>query len=568
MPGALLLASPSAPADARRRVRPARLRRGKMNVNSASGQSKAFVWNRIAGKQRQPPARPSFGYTEPSVSRFNQEAYDFSMEVKDSKGVPASVMQEEEKGKEAERARWYTDTILQAELADYSPVKGCMVVRPYGYALWEQIQKALDQMIKDTGHSNAYFPMFIPESFLKKEKEHVEGFAPECAVVTHGGGKELEEPLIVRPTSETIINFMFAKWVQSWRDLPILINQWANVVRWEMRTRLFLRTTEFLWQEGHTAHATAEEAEEEAQRMLGVYREFAENWMALPVLTGEKTENERFAGAVRTYCIEAMMRDGKALQAGTSHFLGQNFSKAFDIKYQSPEGGLEHVWQTSWGVSTRLIGAIILGHGDDKGLILPPRLAPVQIVIVPIYKTDEEKATVLERCQQIFAELKPRFRVHLDQREQYTPGWKFNHWEQKGVPLRVNIGPKDVAGNVVEIARRDTGEKVRGVSQASLVGELEGLLPAVQKAIYERALAFRKENTRQLANYGEFKATLEERSGFVEAHWCGSSACEASIKEETKATIRLIPFDWQPDSGKCIRCGGAGKTRVVYAKAY
>jgi len=478
------------------------------------------------------------------------------------------MTQEEEKGKEAERARWYTDTIVQSELADYSPVKGCMVIRPYGYALWEQMQRALDQMIKDTGHSNAYFPMFIPESFLKKEKEHVEGFAPECAVVTHGGGKELEEPLIVRPTSETIINYMFAKWVQSWRDLPILINQWCNVVRWEMRTRLFLRTTEFLWQEGHTAHATENEAEEEAQRMLQVYREFAENWMALPVLTGEKTESERFAGAIRTYCIEAIMRDGKALQAGTSHCLGQNFAKAFGIQYQSAEGGLEYAWQTSWGVSTRLVGALVMGHGDEKGLILPPKLAPFQVVIVPIYKSDDEKATVFECCRRIADELKPTMRVHLDDRENYTPGYKFNHWEQKGVPIRLNIGPKDVANNAVEVVRRDTGEKIRNVSQAGLVNELSGLLVAVQKGIYDRALAFRQENTRKLTDYAEFKASLDERNGFIEAHWCGSSGCEAMIKEETKATIRVIPFAWEPVDGKCIRCGADSKTRVVFARAY
>lgn len=488
------------------------------------------------------------------------------MEVKDN--LEAMNISEEDKGKDAERARWYTETILQSELADYSPVKGCMVIRPYGYSLWEQIQKVLDQMIKDTGHSNAYFPMFIPESFLTKEKEHVEGFAPECAVVTHGGGKKLEEPLIVRPTSETIINYMFAKWVQSWRDLPILINQWANVVRWEMRTRLFLRTTEFLWQEGHTAHATAEEAEEEARRMLEVYRDFAENWMALPVLTGEKTDNERFAGAVRTYCIEAMMRDAKALQAGTSHFLGQNFAKAFEIKFQSAEGGLEFAWQTSWGVSTRLVGAIIMGHGDEKGLVLPPKLAPIQVVIVPIYKSDEEKATVFERCEQIQNMLKPSMRVHFDRREQYTPGWKFNHWEQKGVPVRLNVGPKDVAGNVVEIARRDTREKIRGVSMSGLENEVAGLLTAIQKNIFERALAFRKENTRQVADFSEFKSTLDEKNGFIEAHWCGSSSCEAAIKEESKATIRVIPFDWEAQDGNCIRCGSKATKKVVFARAY
>ncbi len=489
------------------------------------------------------------------------------MEVKDNQGVQ-TMMQEEDKGKDAERARWYTDTVLQAELADYSPVKGCMVIRPYGYSLWENIQRALDQMIKDTGHQNAYFPMFIPESFLTKEKEHVEGFAPECAVVTHGGGKKLEEPLIVRPTSETIINHMFAQWVQSWRDLPLLINQWANVVRWEMRTRLFLRTTEFLWQEGHTAHATSQEAEDEARRMLEVYRDLAENWLALPVLTGEKTENERFAGAVRTYCIEGLMRDGKALQAGTSHFLGQNFARAFDIKFQSAEGALEYAWQTSWGVSTRLVGAIVMGHGDEKGLVLPPKVAPVQVVIVPIYKTEEEKATVMDNCKELAATLKPHVRVHFDDRDNQTPGWKFNHWEQKGVPVRLNVGPRDVAGKVVEIARRDTGEKIRGLSQAGIVNEISGLLTAIQKNIFDRALAFRKENTHKVKDYAEFKSKLDERNGFIEAHWCGSSACEAAIKEETKATIRVIPFDWKPEDGQCIRCGNKSTTKVVFARAY
>ncbi|MBX9878071.1 MAG: proline--tRNA ligase [Candidatus Obscuribacterales bacterium] len=488
------------------------------------------------------------------------------MEVKDTDNAQETF--EEEKGKDAERSRWYTDVVTGAELADYSPVKGCMVIRPYGYALWENLQRALDQMIKDTGHQNAYFPMFIPESFLNKEKEHVEGFAPECAIVTHGGGKKLDEPLVVRPTSETIINHMFAKWVQSWRDLPILINQWANVVRWEMRTRMFLRTTEFLWQEGHTAHATEEEAEKEARVALEMYRVLAEEWMALPVITGEKTEAERFAGAVRTYCIEAMMRDGKALQAGTSHFLGQNFAKAFDIQFQAPEGGLEHAWQTSWGVSTRLIGAIIMGHGDEKGLILPPKLAPIQVVIVPIYKKEDEKARVLDRCRQIAAELKPTMRVFLDDRDTQTPGWKFNHWEQKGVPLRLNIGPRDVDSNVVEIARRDTGEKLRGVSQDGLAAELGKLLETIQKAIFERAVQFRKEHSVTIDNYDDFCAKLDEGNYFIEAHWCKSGQCEAQIKQDTKATIRVIPFDWKPQPGKCIRCGTASDTKVIFAKAY
>jgi prolyl-tRNA synthetase len=468
----------------------------------------------------------------------------------------------------SDRAKWYTDIVQQAELADYAPVKGCMVIKPYGYALWERIQGALDGMIKETGHQNAYFPLLIPESFLKKEAQHVEGFAPECAVVTHGGGKKLEEPLIIRPTSETIINHMFSKWVQSWRDLPLLINQWANVVRWEMRTRLFLRTLEFLWQEGHTAHATEIEAEEEAKKMLEVYRTLAEDWLALPVLTGEKTERERFAGAVRTYCIEALMRDGKALQAGTSHFLGQNFAKAFDIKFQSAEGGLEYAWQTSWGVSTRLIGALILGHGDEKGLILPPKVAPIQVVIVPIYKTDEENTTVTETCKRIVGELKPTIRVHFDERDNYTPGFKFNHWEQKGVPIRLNIGPKDVANNVVEIARRDTREKIRGVAQASLLNEITGLLDAIQKNIFNSAVEYRKANTHFAKDYDEMKDLLAKKTGFIEVYWDGTSEDEARVKDETKATVRLIPFAQTNEPGKCMLTGKETTRKVIFARAY
>lgn len=469
--------------------------------------------------------------------------------------------------KESDRSKWYTDTILQTELADYAPVKGCMVIRPYGYALWENIKNALDKMIKDTGHQNAYFPLFIPESFLNKEKEHVEGFAPECAVVTHGGGKKLEEPYIVRPTSETIINFMFAKWVQSWRDLPILCNQWANVVRWEMRTRLFLRTAEFLWQEGHTAHATKEEAEDEAKLMLEKYRELAEDWLALPVLTGLKTERERFAGAVDTYCIEAMMRDGKALQAGTSHFLGQNFAKAFDIQFQDKDGNLEFAWQTSWGVSTRLVGAIVLGHGDDKGLILPPKIAPIQIVIVPIYKTEEERALVDEHARRIEKELKENFRVHYDNRDNLTPGFKFNHWEQKGVPVRINLGPKDIANEVVEIARRDTREKIRGVRQAGLVNELSGLLDQIQKQIFNNALEFRKKNTVRVKTYDELKAALEEKNVFVETFFDGTGDDEGRIKTETKATVRCIPFD-QNEEGECMLTGRKTNRKVIFARSY
>lgn len=488
------------------------------------------------------------------------------MEVKENETMAVDEMDEAE-DKESDRSKWYTDTILQSELADYAPVKGCMVIRPYGYALWENIQKALDKMIKDTGHQNAYFPMLIPESFLNKEKQHVEGFAPECAVVTHGGGKKLEEPLIVRPTSETIINFMFAKWVQSWRDLPILCNQWANVVRWEMRTRLFLRTLEFLWQEGHTAHATEDEAETEAKLMLEQYRKLAEDWLALPVLTGEKTERERFAGAVRTYCIEAMMRDGKALQAGTSHFLGQNFAKAFDITFQDKDGNLEHAWQTSWGVSTRLVGAIVLGHGDDKGLILPPKVAPIQVVIVPIFKTDEEKALVYEHCNRIKNELGDDIRVHFDDRDQHTPGFKFNYWEQKGVPVRLNIGPKDVANEVVEIARRDTREKIRGVRQAGLANELSGLLDQIQKNIFNNALEFRKKNTVSVKTYDELKQVLADKNVFVETFFDGNGDDEGRIKDETKATVRLIPFD-QTEEGECFLTGRKTKRKVVFARSY
>lgn len=484
----------------------------------------------------------------------------------EAKGATQEIHDEAKLDKEEKN--WYADIVQAAELADYSPVKGCMVIRPYGYALWENIQRVLDKMIKDTGHQNAYFPMFIPESFLNKEKEHVEGFAPECAVVTHGGGKKLEEPLIVRPTSETIINHMFAKWVQSWRDLPLLINQWANVVRWEMRTRLFLRTTEFLWQEGHTAHATEAEAEEEAKRMLEVYRDLAENWLALPVLTGQKTNNERFRGAVRTYCIEAMMRDGKALQAGTSHFLGQNFAKAFEIRFQGHDGNLEYAWQTSWGVSTRLIGALVLGHGDQKGLILPPKIAPVQVVIVPIYKSEAEKSTVYECCTKLAAELASVARVQFDDRDQHTPGFKFNHWEQKGVPVRINVGPRDVQNNVVEIARRDTGSKVRDIAQSGIAQTIEKLLVEVQSSIFERALQFRKDNTIAVSTYAELKAALAEKPCFMEAYFDGTDEDELRIKEETKATVRTIPFGQDGAEGKCIYTGKTTSRKVVFAIAY
>jgi len=488
------------------------------------------------------------------------------MEIKE-KTMQAFDSNEAESEAESTLAKWYTDTILQSQLADYAPVRGCMIIRPYGYALWENIQQSLDRMIKDTGHQNAYFPLFIPESFLNKEKEHVEGFAPECAVVTHGGGKKLEEPLIIRPTSETIINHSFAKWVQSWRDLPILINQWANVVRWEMRTKLFMRTTEFLWQEGHTAHATEQEAQEEAKKMLQVYKTLVEEYLAVPVIDGEKTARERFAGAVNTYSIEAHMQDGKALQAGTSHFLGQNFAKAFEIQFQNAQGNLEYAWQTSWGVSTRLIGAIILCHGDKKGLILPPKIAPVQVVIVPIYKTDEEKTLVLNYCESMAAELKGNLRVHIDARENLTPGFKFNDWELKGVPLRINIGPRDVTSNVAEIVRRDSGEKIRNVARAGLLIELSKLLQVIQKNLYDLALSRCQKNTYRVKNYAELKSLLAEKNCFIEAFWAGSDEDEAKIKEETKATIRVIPFE-QSETGSCFYTGKSGGKKIVLARAY
>jgi len=466
-------------------------------------------------------------------------------------------------------SRWYTDVIAAAKLADYSPIKGCMVIRPNGYALWEKMQSALDKMFKDTGHVNAYFPLFIPESFMHKEAEHVEGFAPECAVVTHGGGKKLEEPLMVRPTSETIIWSMYKKWIQSYRDLPILINQWANVVRWEMRTRLFLRTTEFLWQEGHTAHATAEEAEQETLKLLDVYTHFAHDYMAIPVIRGIKTEQEKFAGAVRTYCIEAMMQDKRALQAGTSHNLGQNFARAFDVTFQDEKGNLDHVYATSWGVSTRLIGAIIMMHGDDNGIIMPPKLAPMQIVIVPIWKNEGDKNSILEKLEQISIEWNGRFSFHVDDREGYRPGWKFNEWEQYGVPVRIEVGPKDLEKNQVVMVRRDTREK-QPVSFDSLTSTLEKTLEAIQINLYKRALKFKDDNSIYLDDYEEFKKQINDPSGFFWVHWCGSPECENRLQEETKATIRCIPIDENvcKEDGKCLICGAASKERVVVAKSY
>ncbi len=465
-------------------------------------------------------------------------------------------------------SRWYTDVVLKAELADYSPVKGSMVIRPYGYGLWENMRDKLDQRFKDTGHVNAYFPMLIPESFMSKEAEHVEGFSPELAVVTHGGGKKLEEPLVLRPTSETIIWDMYRKWIQSHRDLPILINQWANVIRWEMRTRLFLRTTEFLWQEGHTAHATAEEAEEETRRMLDVYADFAETEMAVPVIKGIKTEREKFAGAVRTYCIESLMGDKKALQAGTSHNLGQNFAKAFDVTYQSETGEREHVWATSWGVSTRLVGALVMAHGDDDGIIMPPRLAPIQTVIVPIYKKDDERAATVAEAHRVGKILKDAgIRAHVDDRDNFKPGWKYAEWELKGVPLRLEIGPKDLEKKSVFSARRDIREKI-GFPVDGIVDAVNERLDTIQKALFDKALQFRADNTHRVEDWNQFKDVLENKGGFLYAHWDGSTETEEAIQEETKATIRAIPLDDDFEDGVCVYSGKPSKRRVLFAKAY
>lgn len=463
-------------------------------------------------------------------------------------------------------SRWYTDVVRRAELADYSPVKGCMVIRPYGYAIWELMQQSLDRRFKATGHVNAYFPLLIPLSLLEKEADHVEGFAPQVAMVTKGGGEQLEEPLVIRPTSEAIIGTMYAKWIQSWRDLPILINQWANIVRWEKVTRLFLRTTEFLWQEGHTAHETAEEAEEETLRILEIYRDFAEADLAMPVITGRKSESEKFAGAVRTYSIEALMGDGRALQAGTSHNLGQNFAKAFNITFQARDKSVQHIWGTSWGVSTRLIGGVIMTHGDESGLIFPPRIAPYQVVIVPIPRGNWRE-TVLPHAQAIKADLERQgIRVVLDDSDAYTPGWKFAEWELRGVPLRIEIGPRDIERAQVLSVRRDTREK-RPLPVAGLAGTVRDLLDDIQQGLFDRALRFREEHTSVVASYDEFRQVMDGRPGFVLAPWCGSGTCEAEIKAETQATIRNLPLQDEP-GGVCIRCGQAAVTRAYFAKAY
>jgi prolyl-tRNA synthetase len=458
-----------------------------------------------------------------------------------------------------------------ADLADYAPVRGCMVIKPYGYALWENIQSALDRRFKETGHVNAYFPLFIPMSFLRKEAEHVEGFAPELAVVTHGGGEELEEPLAVRPTSETIIGHVYAQWIQSYRDLPILINQWNNVVRWEKRTRLFLRTTEFLWQEGHTAHATAEEAMEETRRMLGVYADFAINEAAIPVIPGQKSEREKFAGAVTSFTIEAMMSNGWALQAGTSHFLGQNFARAFDIKFLDQNNEFQYVWTTSWGLSTRMIGGIVMVHGDDRGLILPPRLAPYQAVIVPIWKSDVERSAVMEAAHSAAAELRDAgVRFRLDDRDEVSPGFKFNDWEMRGVPLRIEIGPRDVEKGQAVLARRDISgrEGKQFAPRAGLVAAVRETLTAIQASLLARATRFRDENTHRIEDYEEFKAVLEEKGGFLRVHWAGSSEDEDRIKEETKATIRCFPLDASEGRGRCFYTGKETDRIAIFARAY
>ncbi len=477
---------------------------------------------------------------------------------------------------------WYNELVKKAGLAENSAVRGSMVIKPYGFAIWEKMQQTLDKMFKESGHENAYFPLFIPKSFFSKEADHVEGFAKECAVVTHyrlkndeekGGvtvdpDAKLEEELIVRPTSETVIWDSYKNWIQSYRDLPLLINQWANVVRWEMRTRLFLRTAEFLWQEGHTAHATKEEAEAETKQMLEVYADFAEKFMAVPVTKGVKTENERFAGALETYCIEAMMQDGKALQAGTSHFLGQNFAKAFDVKYATKEGKDEYVWGTSWGVSTRLMGALIMAHSDDDGLVLPPKLAPIQVVIVPIYRKDEELEKISEVANKFKSELQAKgISVKFDDRDTQKPGWKFAEYELKGVPVRIAIGPKDLEKGTVEIARRDTKEK-QFVEQDKTVDFIEQLLDEIQENIYKKAADFKEENTRTADSYEEFKELLESKGGFIYAHWDGTSETEEKIKAETKATIRCIPLNSNEEEGTCIYSGKPSKGRVLFAKAY
>ena len=491
-------------------------------------------------------------------------------------------MSKEITSRQQDYSQWYNDLIIKGGLADYSAVRGCMVIKPYGFALWENMRDVLDKMFKDTGHQNAYFPLFIPKSFLSKEAAHIEGFAKECAVVTHyrlkndpdGGGlivdpeAKLEEELIIRPTSETIIWNTYKTWIQSYRDLPLLINQWANVVRWEMRTRLFLRTAEFLWQEGHTAHATANEAIAETRQMLDIYADFAESWMAMPVIKGVKTVNERFAGAVDTFCIEALMQDGKALQAGTSHFLGQNFAKAFDVKFSDKENKLDYVWATSWGVSTRLIGALVMAHSDDDGLVLPPKLAPIQVVIVPIYKGEEQKQLIDEKVNAFVKELKHAgIKVKYDDSENNRPGWKFAEYEMKGVPIRIGIGARDIANNVVEVARRDTKEKMSMPIEGLAVNIIK-LLDIIQESIYNKAFAYREMHVTPADTWQEFIDLLDNKGGFVSAHWDGTPETEDKIKELTKATIRCIPLNNAMEEGSCILTGNNSTQRVLFARAY
>ncbi|MBN1481896.1 proline--tRNA ligase [candidate division KSB1 bacterium] len=465
-------------------------------------------------------------------------------------------------------SKWYLDVIAAADLAEHSAVRGCMVIKPNGYALWENIQRQLDNMFKETGHENAYFPLFIPESFIKKEAQHIKGFSPELAVVTYGGGKQLEEPLVIRPTSETIIWSTYAKWIQSYRDLPILINQWANVVRWEMRTRLFLRTAEFLWQEGHTAHATEQEAIEETLLILDVYRRFAEEYLAAPVFTGVKTAAERFAGAIDTYCIEAMMQDKKALQGGTSHYLGENFARAFDVTFQDENGENKYVFATSWGVSTRLIGALIMMHSDDNGLVIPPRLAPTKVVFIPIWRDDSQSDMLKAKITALTEGWKGRISFKVDDRDQYRPGYKFNEWEKKGVPIRLELGPKDIENNQVVMVRRDTGEKMF-VSQEGLLERVENLLATIQQDMFNRALVFRDANTYDEDNFEAFRNRIEDPGGFFWVHWCGSPACETRFQDSSKATIRLIPMgESKKEDGSCIVCGQPSHTRVLVAKSY
>lgn len=471
--------------------------------------------------------------------------------------------------KSVDFSKWYVEIIQKAELADYAPIKGMMIIRPYGFAIWENIQYLLDRRIKESGHSNAYFPLFIPEGFLQKEAEHLEGFAPEVAWVTHGGNEELEERLAVRPTSEAIIGNMYSKWINSWRDLPVLINQWANIVRWEKVTRPFLRTTEFLWQEGHTAHETSEEALEETLMILSLYKEFVETELAIPVISGMKSEREKFAGAMKTYAIEAMMSDGKALQMGTSHNLGQHFSKVFNIRFEDRNQKLQYVWQTSWGVSTRLVGALVMAHGDDSGLKIPPRVASFQVVVIPI-SIGNWKDKILPVARNIADDLKKKgVRVKLDEREEFTPGWKFSEWEMRGVPLRIEIGPKDIEKKQVVAVRRDTGKK-EALTQASLGKTVTEILSHIQKNMFEMALKFQEENTREVKDYEEFKSVMESKRGFIKSGWCGDSACEEKIKDETMATIRVIPLEQEKkkDKGKCICCQKPSEYLAYFARAY